>query len=135
MPAFAEEIFGPIAAVTTFGDDDEAVRLANETGYGLAAAVQGAQEHADAIAAQLRAGMVHVNDQTVNEEDPAPFGGFGISGNGASCGGPANLDAFTTGSGRRAARPRRRSRSNPGTPAMERGANRRPGPRLNLFPR
>jgi benzaldehyde dehydrogenase (NAD) len=96
MPAFAEEIFGPIAVVTTFGDDDEAVRLANETGYGLAAAVQGSQEHADRIAAQLRAGMVHVNDQTVNEEDPAPFGGFGFSGNGASCGGPANIDAFTT---------------------------------------
>jgi benzaldehyde dehydrogenase (NAD) len=95
MPAFAEEIFGPVAAVTAFGDDDEAVQLANETGYGLAAAVQGSQEHADRVAAQLRAGMVHVNDQTVNEEDPAPFGGFGNSGNGASCGGPANLDAFT----------------------------------------
>jgi benzaldehyde dehydrogenase (NAD) len=96
MPAFAEEIFGPIASITTFRDDREAVRLANETGYGLAAAVQGAQEHADRVASQLRAGMVHVNDQTVNEEDPAPFGGLGISGNGASCGGPANLDAFTT---------------------------------------
>ena len=96
MPAFAEETFGPIAPVTTFREDDEAVELANATGYGLAAAVQGERAHADRVAAQLRAGMVHVNDQTVNEEDPAPFGGFGISGNASHCGGPANLEAFTT---------------------------------------
>jgi benzaldehyde dehydrogenase (NAD) len=96
MPAFAEETFGPIAPVTTFRDDDEAIELANATGYGLAAAVQGERAHADRVAARLRAGMVHVNDQTVNEEDPAPFGGFGVSGNASHCGGPANLEAFTT---------------------------------------
>ena len=96
MPAFAEETFGPVAPVTAFRDDDEAVELANATGYGLAAAVQGERGHADRVAARLRAGMVHVNDQTVNEEDPAPFGGFGISGNASHCGGPANLEAFTT---------------------------------------
>jgi benzaldehyde dehydrogenase (NAD) len=96
MAAYTEEIFGPVAAVTTFRTDDEAVALANGTGYGLAAAVQsGSQEHADAVAARLHAGMVHVNDQTVNEEDQAPFGGFGTSGNGSFCGGVANLDAFT----------------------------------------
>ncbi|HZQ65365.1 MAG TPA: aldehyde dehydrogenase family protein [Gaiellaceae bacterium] len=96
MPVFAEETFGPVAPVTAFRDDDEAVELANGTGYGLAAAVQGERAHAERVAARLRAGMVHVNDQTVNEEDPAPFGGFGISGNAAHCGGPANLEAFTT---------------------------------------
>ena len=96
MPAFTEETFGPVAPVTAFRDDDEAVELANATGYGLAAAVQGERGHADRVAARLRAGMVHVNDQTVNEEDPAPFGGFGISGNASHCGGPANLEAFTT---------------------------------------
>jgi benzaldehyde dehydrogenase (NAD) len=96
MPVFTEETFGPVAPVTTFRDDDEAVELANATGYGLAAAVQGERRHADRVAARLRAGMVHVNDQTVNEEDPAPFGGFGVSGNASACGGPANLEAFTT---------------------------------------
>jgi benzaldehyde dehydrogenase (NAD) len=97
MPVYAEEIFGPVAPVTVFRDDDEAVELANATGYGLAAAIQsGSRERADRLAARLHAGMVHVNDQTVNEEAPAPFGGFGSSGNGASCGGVANLEAFTT---------------------------------------
>jgi benzaldehyde dehydrogenase (NAD) len=96
MPIFAEETFGPVAPVTAFRDDEEAVELANATGYGLAAAVQGEREHAERVASRLRAGMVHVNDQTVNEEDPAPFGGFGSSGNGSHCGGPANVEMFTT---------------------------------------
>jgi benzaldehyde dehydrogenase (NAD) len=96
MPAFAEEIFGPVAAITTFRDDDEAVALANSTDYGLAAAVQsGSAEHAAAVADRLRAGMVHVNGQTVNEEPPAPFGGLGCSSNGGHFGGVANLDLWT----------------------------------------
>lgn len=96
MPAFTEELFGPVAPVTTFRDDDEAVELANSAEHGLAAAVQsGSREHAAALAERLRAGMVHINDQTINEESPAPFGGFGASGNGSSFGGPANLEAFT----------------------------------------
>lgn len=96
MPVFTEELFGPIAPVTTFRTDDEAVELANATDYGLAAAVQGERAHADTVANRLRAGMVHVNDQPVNEEVVAPFGGFGCSGNGAHCGGDATLEAFTT---------------------------------------
>jgi benzaldehyde dehydrogenase (NAD) len=96
MPAFAEEIFGPVAPVVTFRDDAEAVELANATEYGLAAAIQsGSQERAAHLAEQLHAGMVHVNDQTVNEESPAPFGGFGSSGNGGSFGGLASLEVFT----------------------------------------
>jgi benzaldehyde dehydrogenase (NAD) len=96
MPAFAEEIFGPVAAITTFRDDDEAVALANATDYGLAAAVQsGSEERATAVANRLRAGMVHVNGQTVNEEPPAPFGGLGCSSNGGHFGGVANLDLWT----------------------------------------
>ncbi len=80
MRGVHEEIFGPVAPVTTFTDDDEAVELANATEYGLAAAVQSGQpERAAAVAEQLDAGMVHVNDQTVNEEPPAPFGGFRCS--------------------------------------------------------
>jgi benzaldehyde dehydrogenase (NAD) len=95
MPAFTEEIFGPVAPVISFSDDSEAVELANATDYGLSAAVQGSVERASAIADQLRAGMVHINDQTVNEEPPAPFGGIGCSSNGGHFGGVANLELWT----------------------------------------
>jgi benzaldehyde dehydrogenase (NAD) len=95
MTAFKEEIFGPVAPITTFADDAEAVELANGTEYGLAAAVQGSRERAAAVAEQLHAGMVHINDQTVNEEPPAPFGGLGCSSNGGHFGGVANLDLWT----------------------------------------
>jgi len=96
MPAFAEEIFGPVAPIVSFRDDAEAVELANATEYGLTAAVQsGSLARASAIADQLRAGMVHVNDQTINEEPPAPFGGFGCSSNGGHFGGVANLELWT----------------------------------------
>jgi len=96
MPAYAEEIFGPVAPVISFRDDAEAVALANGTEYGLAAAVQsGSPQRAAAIAEQLHAGMVHINDQTVNEEPPAPFGGFGCSSNGGHFGGVANLELWT----------------------------------------
>ncbi len=96
MPAFAEEIFGPVAPVISFRDDDEAVELANSTDYGLAAAVQsGSPLRAAAIAERLHAGMVHVNGHTINEEPPAPFGGFGASSNGGHFGGVANLELWT----------------------------------------
>jgi benzaldehyde dehydrogenase (NAD) len=96
MPAFTDEIFGPVAPVVRFRDDAEAVELANKTDYGLVAAVQsGSQDRAAAVADQLRAGMVHVNDSTINEEPPAPFGGFGCSSNGGHFGGVANLELWT----------------------------------------
>lgn len=96
MPAFAEEIFGPVAPVIPFRDDDEAVELANATEYGLAAAVQsGDAARAAAVGDRLHAGMVHINDQTVNEEPPAPFGGVGASSNGGHFGGVANLELWT----------------------------------------
>jgi len=96
MPAYAEEIFGPVAPVIAFRDDEHAVELANGTEYGLAAAVHSASpERARAVADRLRAGMVHINDQTVNEEPPAPFGGFGVSSNGGHFGGVANLELWT----------------------------------------
>ena len=69
MPAFTDEIFGPVAPVITFKDDAEAVELANATDYGLVAAVQsGSQRRAAAVGEQLHAGMVHMNDTTINEE-------------------------------------------------------------------
>jgi benzaldehyde dehydrogenase (NAD) len=96
MAAFKEEIFGPVAAVTTFRTDEEAVELANATDYGLAAAVQsGSQSRAADLAEGLHAGMVHVNDQTVNEEPPAPFGGFKCSSNGGHFGGVSQLELWT----------------------------------------
>jgi benzaldehyde dehydrogenase (NAD) len=96
MPAFTDEIFGPVAPVIRFKDDAEAVELANKTDYGLVAAVQsGSQRRAAAVAEQLHAGMVHVNDSTINEEPPAPFGGFGSSSNGGHFGGVANLELWT----------------------------------------
>jgi benzaldehyde dehydrogenase (NAD) len=96
MAAFDEEIFGPVAPVTTFSSDEEAVELANMTEYGLAAAVQsGSQSRATEVGDALHAGMVHINDQTVNEEPPAPFGGFKSSSNGGHFGGVGQLELWT----------------------------------------
>jgi benzaldehyde dehydrogenase (NAD) len=96
MAAFDEEIFGPVAPVTTFRSDGEAVELANATEYGLVAAVQsGSHSHAVEVAGGLHAGMVHVNDTTINEEPPAPFGGFKSSSNGGHFGGVGQLELWT----------------------------------------
>ncbi|MGJ7908307.1 aldehyde dehydrogenase family protein [Actinopolyspora sp. H202] len=96
-PAFAEEIFGPVAAVTIVDHESEAVRLANASEYGLAAAVRsGSVERGRAIAQRLRAAMVHIGDQTVNSEPRLPFGGFGTSGNGGGFGGVASVETFST---------------------------------------
>jgi benzaldehyde dehydrogenase (NAD) len=96
MPAFTEEIFGPVAPVTVFDTDDEAVALVNASEYGLAAAVHTrSMSRGLALSSRIRAGMVHINDQTVNNEFQVPFGGMGASGNGGRFGGPANLHEFT----------------------------------------
>ena len=96
MRSFDEETFGPVANLIVFRTDDEAVELANNSQGGLAAAVIGkAVGRAMAIGQRLRAGMVHINDQTVNDECTNPFGGPGIGGNGGSVGGPADMDEYT----------------------------------------
>jgi benzaldehyde dehydrogenase (NAD) len=96
MPAFTEEIFGPVAPVMPFDDDAQAVELANDTEYGLTAAVHSASAvRAAAVAARLRTGMVHINDVCAKDSADAPFGGLGASGNGTRIGGTANLDLFT----------------------------------------
>jgi benzaldehyde dehydrogenase (NAD) len=96
-PAYAEEIFGPVAPVVSFSGIDEAVRLANGTEYGLSLGIltrdvmKGLE-----IAERIPSGLVHINDQTVNDEALIPFGGVGESGTGSRHGGTqANLDAFT----------------------------------------
>jgi benzaldehyde dehydrogenase (NAD) len=96
MPAFESEIFAPVAPITVYGSDEEAVRLANMTDYGLSAGIiSGSSGRALELGAQLKVGLCHVNDQTIADEAFAPFGGTGASGNGAAHGGPANWDAFT----------------------------------------
>ena len=96
MPAYAEEIFGPVAPVVRFADVDEAVRLAADSRYGLSLGILTANPMRGlALAEQIPTGIVHINDQTVSDEAVAPFGGSLDSGNGARFGGTANLDAFT----------------------------------------
>jgi benzaldehyde dehydrogenase (NAD) len=96
MPAFEEEIFGPVAVITAFDTEDQAVTLANATEYGLSAAILSRDVgRAMALGDQLRTGLLHINDQTVNDDVVNPFGGTGASGNGTSIGGPANWEEFT----------------------------------------
>jgi benzaldehyde dehydrogenase (NAD) len=93
---WTEEIFAPIAPITVVDDSDEAVALANDTNYGLVDAVlTGDSSRGLTIARRLRAGMVHVNDATPQDEALAPFGGVGQSGLGGRSGGDANIEEFT----------------------------------------
>jgi benzaldehyde dehydrogenase (NAD) len=96
VPAWTDEIFGPVAPVTTFRTDEEALALANASDYGLVGAVYSrSMSRGLSIAQRIKAGMVHVNDGTLNDEATIPFGGTGLSGNGSRYGGEANLDNFS----------------------------------------
>ena len=99
-PAFNEEIFAPVAVVVPFDDDDHAVQLANNSEYGLSMAIVSSDVgRALKLGERLRTGLLHINDQTVNDEVINPFGGVGASGNGTSIGGPANGKNSPSGSG------------------------------------
>lgn len=95
--AYCDEVFGPVASVVSFATDDEAVALAADTEYGLSLGIVTADAFAGyEMASRIPSGIVHVNDQTVNDEANAPFGGVGASGTGSRHGGAqANIDAFT----------------------------------------
>jgi acyl-CoA reductase-like NAD-dependent aldehyde dehydrogenase len=95
MLCFAEETFGPVTSVYTVDNLDEALRLANDSRYGLAAAIFTANlDHALRYAASVNAGMVHVNGPTTQAEPHVPFGGTGDSGTGRE--GPEyDMDAMT----------------------------------------
>jgi aldehyde dehydrogenase (NAD+) len=85
MTIAREEIFGPVLAILAYEDEDEAVRIANDTPYGLAAGVwSGDQDHAVAIGRRLKAGQVEINGGRFNPV--APFGGFKQSGIGRELG-------------------------------------------------
>ncbi|HZD26390.1 MAG TPA: aldehyde dehydrogenase family protein [Alphaproteobacteria bacterium] len=84
MTIAQEEIFGPVLSIIGYADEEEAVRVANDTPYGLSSYVSGEQEHAVEVARRIRAGNVHVNNAAA---DPgAPFGGYKMSGNGREWG-------------------------------------------------
>src|SRR5918992_1479819 len=96
-PAWAQEVFGPVAPVMRFSDPEEAVELAAESSYGLVLGIftrdplKGLE-----LADHIHSGIVHINDQTVNDEAVAPFGGMRDSGTGSRFGGStANIEAFT----------------------------------------
>jgi acyl-CoA reductase-like NAD-dependent aldehyde dehydrogenase len=81
MRIYGEESFGPVVTVLAANGDQEAVRLANDTDYGLSAAVFGTDEdRAVSVASQIRSGICHINGATVHDEAAAPFGGVKASG-------------------------------------------------------
>ena len=95
MRIYGEESFGPVVGVIDVDGPDEAVRVANDTEYGLAAAVFGRHvPTALDLARQIESGICHVNGSTVHDEAQMPFGGVKASGWGRF-GGTAALEEFT----------------------------------------
>jgi aldehyde dehydrogenase (NAD+) len=85
MTIAREEIFGPVLSILTYGDDEEAIAMANETVFGLHAYVMSSNPaRAKAVAARLQAGRVMIN--TLQHDPLAPFGGFKQSGVGREYG-------------------------------------------------
>jgi benzaldehyde dehydrogenase (NAD) len=95
MKLFRAESFGPVVGITRARDEAHAISLANDTEYGLSAAVftrdtaRGLR-----VAKQIKSGMCHINGSTVHDEAQMPFGGVKASGHGRF-GGKAGIDAFT----------------------------------------
>lgn len=96
-PAFAEEVFGPVAPVTRVTSVEQAAELAADSEYGLSLGIVTRDAMRGlAVAEKIPTGIVHINDQTVNDEANAPFGGIRASGTGSRFGGAtANMEAFT----------------------------------------
>jgi len=86
MPAYDEEMFGPVASIIAARDADDAVRIANDSCFGLGASIWSAdRERAERMAARLDAGIVHIND-IVKSDPRLPFGGIKESGYGRELG-------------------------------------------------
>lgn len=95
MQIFRDESFGPSVSITRFKTTEEAIRLANDTEYGLAAAVFGRDiARAFEVAKRIDSGMCHINAPTVHDEAQMPFGGVKASGYGRF-GGKAAVEQFT----------------------------------------
>ncbi|PKO87293.1 MAG: salicylaldehyde dehydrogenase [Betaproteobacteria bacterium HGW-Betaproteobacteria-12] len=95
MELYKEEAFGPVVTVLRAGSDDEAVRLANDSEYGLSASVFSKDiGRAMAVAKRIESGICHINSSTVHDEAQMPFGGVKSSGYGRF-GGKAGVAEFT----------------------------------------
>ncbi|MDO5620276.1 MAG: aldehyde dehydrogenase [Paracoccus sp. (in: a-proteobacteria)] len=95
MRIYAEESFGPVVAIIRAQDEADAVRLANDSDYGLSAAVFTRDiARGLVVAGQIRSGICHINGATVHDEAQMPFGGVGDSGYGRF-GGRAGIAEFT----------------------------------------
>ena len=95
MPAFRDELFGPVASVVKADDAGHALKLANDSDYGLSSAVlTNDLQVAMKFALELEAGMVHINGPTVHDEAVVPFGGVKDSGSGRE-GGRWSMDELT----------------------------------------
>jgi benzaldehyde dehydrogenase (NAD) len=93
--AFTREIFGPVAPITTYQTVDEAIEIVNSSEYGLSVAILTSNAfRAFELADRIRSGAIHINDQTVDDEAVAPFGGTKASGTGGHFGSSTNLDTF-----------------------------------------
>jgi acyl-CoA reductase-like NAD-dependent aldehyde dehydrogenase len=95
MKVYQEESFGPIVSVLRVDSDDEAVKLANDSEYGLSASVFSRDiPRAMAMASRIQSGICHINSSTVADEAQMPFGGVKGSGIGRF-GGKAGIAEFT----------------------------------------
>ena len=95
MRSFEEESFGPVKPIIRVKDEAEAIRIANETEYGLSSSIySGDVRRAMAVAAQIQTGICHINGPTVHDEAQMPFGGVKNSGYGRF-GGKAAINEFT----------------------------------------
>ncbi|ATW04287.1 aldehyde dehydrogenase [Sphingorhabdus sp. YGSMI21] len=95
MDIYREESFGPVVALIRAEDEADAIRIANDSEYGLSAAVFTRDTARGlGVARQIRSGICHVNGPTVHDEAQMPFGGVGASGYGRF-GGKAGIDSFT----------------------------------------
>ncbi len=95
MKLYRDESFGPVVGIIRVADEEEAIRVANDSEYGLSAAVfTGDSARGLRVARGIRSGICHVNGPTVQDEPQMPFGGVGASGYGRF-GGKAGIEAFT----------------------------------------
>ena len=95
MRLYRDESFGPVVGIIRVADEEEAIRVANDSEYGLSAAVFTRDSARGLrVARRIRSGICHINGPTVHDEPQMPFGGVGASGYGRF-GGKAGIEAFT----------------------------------------